>query len=94
MIHKDGIGNAVKSERMKQGLTQQQLADKADVGLNFVYQLEKNKPRVQMDSVLKVLKALGYELSLIRTNDEADFVSSRPDPWRHSNIRSSGASSL
>ncbi len=94
MIHKDGIGNAVKSERMKQGLTQQQLADKADVGLNFVYQLEKNKPRVQMDSVLKVLRALGFELSLMRTNEEADVVSSRPDPWRQASIRTTGASSL
>jgi hypothetical protein len=44
-------------------LTQQQLADLAGVGLNFVYQLEKNKQTVQLDCTLQVLEALGYELA-------------------------------
>lgn len=60
------IGNFVRSERKRQGLTQQQLADRSGVGLNFVYQLEKNKPSVQLDSLNQVLRALGYKVGVMR----------------------------
>lgn len=61
-----GIGKFVKEERIRLGWTQQQLADKAGVGLNFVYQLEKEKPTVRLDTTNQVLKALGYEISVQR----------------------------
>jgi y4mF family transcriptional regulator len=65
------IGSFVKQQRKKLGLTQQELADKAAVGLNFVYQLEKNKASVQLDKTNQVLKSLGYEIGALR----------RYDPW-------------
>lgn len=71
------IGSFVRSERKRLGLTQQQLADKSGVGLNFVYQLEKNKPSVQLDSLNLVLKALGYRVGVMR-----DFR-----PWDEAPIR-------
>ncbi len=60
------IGDFVRGERKRQGMTQQQLANKSGVGLNFVYQLEKNKPSVQLDSLNQVLRALGYTVSVKR----------------------------
>jgi y4mF family transcriptional regulator len=60
------LGDFVRGERKRQGLTQQQLASKSGVGLNFVYQLEKNKPSVQLDSLNQVLRALGYSVSVKR----------------------------
>ncbi len=60
------LGDFVRGERKRQGLTQQQLANKSGVGLNFVYQLEKNKPSVQLDSLNLVLRALGYSVSVKR----------------------------
>ena len=60
------IGSFVRRERKRQGLTQNQLADLAGVGLNFVYQLEKNKQTVQMDTTNMVLNALGYRVSVAR----------------------------
>ena len=60
------VGDFVRGERKRQGLTQQQLATKSGVGLNFVYQLEKNKPSVQLDSLNQVLRALGYCVSVMR----------------------------
>lgn len=60
------VGDFVRGERKRQGLTQQQLANKSGVGLNFVYQLEKNKPSVQLDSLNQVLRALGYCVSVKR----------------------------
>ena len=58
------IGSFVREHRKGRNLTQQQLADMAGVGLNFVYQLEKNKPTVQLDCTRQVLQALGFDLSV------------------------------
>ena len=63
------IGSFVREERLRKGLTQQQLADSANVGLNFVYQLEKNKETVRMDCTTQVLRALGFDLSVKRHFD-------------------------
>ena len=60
------IGTFVRAERKRQGLTQQQLADRSGVGLNFVYQLEKNKPTVQLDSLNLVLRSLGFCVGVMR----------------------------
>jgi y4mF family transcriptional regulator len=75
------IGNFVRTERKRQGLTQQQLAARSGVGLNFVYQLEKNKASVQLDSVNQVLRALGYQIGVIR-----DFR-----PWDQDFVMRAGA---
>lgn len=66
------VGDFVRQERKRQQLTQKQLADLAGVGLNFVYQLEKNKKTVQLDTTNLVLTALGYKISVQR-----DF-----NPWK------------
>ncbi|NRA65085.1 MAG: helix-turn-helix transcriptional regulator [Pseudobacteriovorax sp.] len=67
------VGDFVRQQRKRLGLTQKELADAAGVGLNFVYQLEKNKKTVQLDTTNQVLKALGYKVGVVR-----DF-----NPWVH-----------
>lgn len=61
------IGSFVRRERKRRGLTQKELADLSGVGLNFVYQLEKNKKTVQLDTTNLVLKALGYRVGAMRS---------------------------
>jgi len=63
------IGTFVRKERKRKGLTQQELADKAGVGLNFVYQLEKNKRTVQLETTNQVLNSMGYEVGVLRKFD-------------------------
>jgi y4mF family transcriptional regulator len=58
------LGSFVRERRRALGLTQQQLADRAGVGLNFVYQLEKNKQTVQLDCARQVLQALGHDFQI------------------------------
>lgn len=50
--------------RTRLGLTQAQLALAAGVGVRFVLELEAGKPTVRLDSVLKVLHALGGTLAV------------------------------
>lgn len=56
------LSEFVKSKRKESGLTQEELADKAGVGLRFLRELERGKPTVQMNKVNQVLVMFGYEL--------------------------------
>ena len=51
------------------GLTQEDLALKCGIGLNFVRQLEQGKPTLRMDKVNQVLAMFGYELAPVRTDE-------------------------
>jgi y4mF family transcriptional regulator len=53
------ISDYVKSQRIKSGLTQVDLAAKAGVGLRFVRDLEQGKVSLKTDTVNKVLKLFG-----------------------------------
>lgn len=68
------LGSFVRERRRARNLTQQQLADLAGVGLNFVYQLEKNKPTVQLDCTRQVLQALGFDLSVTPSAGTSDSL--------------------
>ena len=52
----------LKKKRKKLNLTQQQLAEKAGVGLRFVRDLEQGKTTLRMDKVNQVLKLFGQKL--------------------------------
>lgn len=58
------FGVALRSRRKALGLTQEDLADLADVSLRFVHELEHGKQTVQLDKLLAVLNALGWHLAI------------------------------
>ncbi|MDO8248397.1 MAG: type II toxin-antitoxin system Y4mF family antitoxin [Rhodoferax sp.] len=58
------MGAAVLAARHKPGLTQPQLALDAGVGVRFVVELEAGKPTVRLETLLKVLHALGGTLAV------------------------------
>lgn len=58
----------VKEKRLEADLTQQQLAEKAGIGLRFVRELEQGKSTLRMDKVNQLLSLFGYELGPVPTN--------------------------
>ncbi len=62
------LSQLVKEKRKELGLTQEELANKAGVGLRFVRELESRKATLQMDKVNKVLILFGYELGPVPMN--------------------------
>jgi y4mF family transcriptional regulator len=56
------LSNFLKNKRKQFNLTQQQLAEKAGVGLRFIRDLEQGKTTLRMDKVNQVLKLFGQEL--------------------------------
>lgn len=59
----DELGALIRQRRTNLGLTQTELADVAGTTLRFVSELESGKPTAQFDGVLRILAALGIELS-------------------------------
>ena len=60
------LSEHVKSLRKQENLTQQELADRADVGIHFVRDLEQGKKTLQMDKVNDVLRLFGECLGPVK----------------------------
>lgn len=63
------LSATLKTLRKEYGLTQEDLALKCGVGLNFVRQLEQGKHSLRMDKVNQVLAMFGYELAPVRSEE-------------------------
>lgn len=63
MKEKSKLIDFVKQKRKLAKITQAELAEKADVGLRFVRDLEQGKKSLRMDTVNKVLVLFGAELA-------------------------------
>ena len=61
MIDMNKIGNYIKEERKKAGLTQEEFAMRSGLGLRFVRELEQGKETVRMDKVKQALAMFGKE---------------------------------
>ncbi len=58
------IAKTVHYFRKQSGLSQQQLAELAGVGKTVVFDIEKGKATVQLNTLLKVLETLNIKLKL------------------------------
>jgi y4mF family transcriptional regulator len=62
----------IKESRKKNGMTQEDLAFNAGVGLRFIRELERGKPTVRLDKVNDVLNLFGKELGVTDKQREND----------------------
>lgn len=56
------IAQTIRYFRKQSGLSQQQLAELAGIGKTVVFDIEKGKATVQLNSLLKILDALNIKL--------------------------------
>lgn len=64
------LTDTIKHLRKQYGLTQEQLALKSGVGLNFVREMEQGKPTVRLDKVNQVLNLFNYEMAPMPRKDD------------------------
>ncbi|MHB8908412.1 MAG: helix-turn-helix transcriptional regulator [Syntrophales bacterium] len=62
------IGAAIRKKRKADGLTLADAAGLCEVGYRFMSDLENGKETVQVGKVLKVLTALGLEMTIAARN--------------------------
>ena len=56
----------IKFQRKKLGITQEELAAKAGVGIRFIRELEQGKETLQLNKVQQVLHLFGFQLTPCR----------------------------
>jgi len=64
MLEPEKLAFILKKHRKAAGLSQLQLAEIAGVGKTVVYDLEKGKETVQLDTLRRILSALNIKVQL------------------------------
>jgi len=59
--HRFNIGRKVRQERLKQGWTQEELAEKTDMSASFIGQLERGVKVVSIDTLERLSRVLGLK---------------------------------
>lgn len=57
------ISKRIKILRVKQGMTQEQLEEKAELGTNYAYKLENLEPNIKVKTLEKIMDALEVDLA-------------------------------
>lgn len=68
------ISSFIKYHRKRLNLTQEELANKAGVGIRFIRELEQGKETVQLDKVNQVLSLFGYIVSPTKQKIDPYYV--------------------
>lgn len=58
------IGKQLKEERLKAGLTQEQLADKIGTKKSFISRVERGRTDIQLSTLVKLFRGLGRQVSV------------------------------
>jgi XRE family transcriptional regulator, regulator of sulfur utilization len=61
-------GETIRSYRRKAGLTQERLAEKADLHHNFISEVKRGNMEASLSSMLKISKALGVRVRDLGAN--------------------------
>jgi y4mF family transcriptional regulator len=56
------LSEVIRMHRKKSGLTQKGLADLAGVGKTVIYDIEKGKETIQLDTIKKILSVLNIKI--------------------------------
>lgn len=59
----------VKSKRKTFGITQEELALKAGVGLRFIRELEQGKETLRIDKINQVIALFGHKMAPVKIRD-------------------------
>lgn len=56
------VAKQIRLLRLKKGITQEYLAEKADLGFNYIYRLENKQLNVKIETIDKIIKALEVDI--------------------------------
>jgi transcriptional regulator with XRE-family HTH domain len=56
------VGETIRTYRKRAGLTQEKLAERADLHHNFIGEVERGNMEISLSSLLKIAKALGVRV--------------------------------
>lgn len=65
-------GNIIKSRRKLIGVTQEELADVAQISLSYVKLIEQGKANPSINVLVQILDAMGMEIQLVEKKPEIE----------------------
>ena len=65
MLEPKVLANVIRMHRKAARLSQLQLAEMAGIGKTVIYDIEKGKETVQLDTLRKILKVLNIKVKLV-----------------------------
>lgn len=68
------IGEKLRKLRLSKGLTQEELAERTDLSRSFISQLESDKTSPSIDTLERILEALGTDLKHFFSDVEEERV--------------------
>ena len=75
MLDPNRLAKIIRKHRKAAGLSQLQLAEMADVGKTVVFDVEKGKATVKLETLRKILKVLNIKVLLVSplmNNDQSN----------------------
>lgn len=79
------IGLAIRERRRELGLSQQELADRVDVGRQWVVEIERGKPRAEIGLLLRTLDVLALQVSITSEKSSREITARWPLPEAQQN---------
>jgi transcriptional regulator with XRE-family HTH domain len=58
-----GVSSSKRDERIKMGLSQEDLAEKANLTRNYIGQIERAEKRIHLETLAKIARALHLRVS-------------------------------
>ena len=68
------LGDAVRAERKRQGWSQEELAERADLNRAYVTDLERGRRTPNLDTLLRLAGAFGFRLSRLIAASEGRSI--------------------
>jgi transcriptional regulator with XRE-family HTH domain len=62
------LGERIKQQRLNRGLTQEVLAENANVSVSFLGQIERGERKLSLETLVKIAGALGASLDFLVKN--------------------------
>ena len=87
VVNGNEIGDIVRFHRKRSGLSQSELARIAGVGKTAVFDIEKGKNTIQLDTIFKIFRALNVHVDLQSPLMES-YLKQRPESGGVSSAKS------
>ena len=68
-MEKAELGKMIREVRLERGLTQEALAEKADIGLMYFGEIERGVKMPSMNVFIKIIEALGISADYVLRNE-------------------------
>lgn len=80
-MNKESVGLNIKLARTKKNLTQEQLAEMADISSSYISAIERGKQSVSLDYINRIAHALGMPVSELLVHDKNEEYGTQFEEW-------------